>query len=636
MASWVPTLGACCESGGTRFRVWAPSVTTVDLVIERPRAAASTRRLRALGDGSFEATCDDVSAGTRYRYLLDGRGPFPDPASRYQPDGVHGPSLVVDPRPFRWSDQQWEGRALGDVILYELHVGTFTHAGTFASLEAKLPVLADLGVTAIELMPVADWPGRRNWGYDGAALFAPARRYGTPDELRRVVDRAHALGLAVILDVVYNHLGPDGAYWPAFVPAFFSTDHASPWGAGLNFDGPGSPIVREVFIENALHWLSEYHVDGLRLDATHAIVDGSDPPFLAELARRVRASLPGRRVLLIAEDGRNLAALVRPTPDAVYGFDAVWADDFHHQMRRQLAGDRDGYFQDFTGSTADLALTLSRGWFFCGQWSDYHSGPRGTAPDGVPLERFVVCLQNHDQVGNRAFGERLHHQIDLAAYRAASAVLLCMPETPLLFMGQEWGATSPFLYFTDHRGDLGERVTHGRRLEFGRFAAFADEEVRARIPDPQATDTFVRSRLVWRERRRRPHASLLRLYRALIHLRRTEPALHAAPGGRTEVVAPTDDAIAIHRRAAHGREIVLVAQLCSAGVIDLRRLGSIATDDGGPWTVLLTTEEPAFASDPRTPRVISEAGRVLVECFRPSAVILARDPAAFVAREEPH
>jgi maltooligosyltrehalose trehalohydrolase len=537
----------------------------------------------------FAGTFADVSAGDLYAYLLDGEGPLPDPASRFQPQGVHGPSAVVDPRAFAWTDDEWRGVPLQQAVVYELHVGTFSETGTFTGVTERLPYLADLGVTVLELMPVADFPGARNWGYDGVSLYAPSRAYGAPDDLRRLVDAAHRCGLAVVLDVVYNHFGPDGACGPQFSPFYLSTRHHSPWGAAVNLDGEGSGQVREFFIENALHWLHEYHFDGLRLDATHGLIDDSPRHFVAELAARVRASLPHRRVLLIAEDERNLATIVRPPEDGGWGLDAVWADDFHHQAQRLAAGDCDGYYEDFTGTTADLATTIREGWFYQGQFSVHQGKRRGTDPSGVPPCRMVICLQNHDQIGNRPFGRRLSHQIEPALLRALSALLLFIPETPLLFMGQEWAASTRFLFFTDHHVDLGPLVTEGRREEFSRFDAFADPVTRARIPDPQASSTFENSRLVWNERIQAPHAGILELYRALLRLRRTEPALQHS--NRFEVTALDDASLAVLR--ASGRD-VLVLVLCTAPSRRVDLTGWQAVPANRKWEIVLTTEQSQF------------------------------------------
>jgi maltooligosyltrehalose trehalohydrolase len=577
--------------------------------------------LTPMDEGIFTLTYHGASSGDLYEYQLDGKGPFPDPASRYQPRGVHGPSAIVDPRSFAWSDQGWKGVPLERAIIYELHVGTFTDAGTFEGVTERLPYLANLGVTVLELMPIADFPGARNWGYDGASLFAPSRAYGTPDELRRLVDTAHRLGLAVILDVVYNHFGPDGAYACVFSPLYFSTRHRSPWGAAVNFDGQGSRQVREFLIENALHWLHEYHLDGLRLDATHALIDDSPRYFAAELTARARASLPGRQLLLIAEDERNLAAIVRAPEDGGWGLDAVWADDFHHQVRRMAAGDRDGYFEDFGGRTEDLAATIRQGWFYTGQFSAHHARPRGTDPSGLSLDRMVFCIQNHDQIGNRPFGTRLNHQMEPALFRALSALLLFVPETPLLFMGQEWAATTPFLFFTDHHAELGELVTKGRRAEFSRFDTFADPVMQARIPDPQALSTFTDSRLRWDEIADAPHAGILELYRTMLKLRRTEPALQS--GRDLQVTAFDNASLGVLRR--RGDEALLLVLCAEApGRIDLRRWAPARNYP--TWQIVLSTEDGRFA-DPYDPApapvgsIVSERSTPLL-FSRPASVVL--------------
>ena len=626
---FVPTLGANTLQEGTRFRVWAPGAASVRVVLEggpgQPDGAVAAEHPMARGaDGYHDLVLAQAGPGTRYRYRVDGQGPFPDPASRWQPLGVHGPSQVVEWRDFQWTDAGWPGVPLEQTVLYELHVGTFTPEGTFAAAAARLPYLADLGVTAVELMPVADFPGARNWGYDGVAPFAPARCYGSPDDLRRLVDAAHALGLAVHLDVVYNHLGPDGAYQSTFSGAYYSPSHDSPWGAGINFDGPDAGPVRTYVIENALRWVHEYHIDGLRLDATHAITDDSATHVLAELADTVRRSLAGgpRAVLVIAEDSRNLAAMVRPRARGGWGLDGVWADDFHHQVRRALAGDTDGYFADFDGTAAGIAATARQGWFYTGQLSRYAGQPRGTDPAGVPPRCFVFCLQNHDQVGNRAFGDRLHHAVALAAWRAASVLLLVLPETPLLFMGQEWAASAPFLYFTDHEPALGRLVTEGRRREFSRFDAFADPATRGRIPDPQAPATFEASRLDWAERDREPHASTLRLYRRLLHLRRQSPAMRDDDDSWALFDAGAD-AVIVRRGRHRGPALLAAVRLRGAGQVRLDA-PEAAPPAGLAWRTIFTTEDPAHAPDPAPPAV---AGAPAVIRFdRPGAVVFESVP----------
>lgn len=623
-AIWTPSLGAVVNGARTSFQAWAPAAGMVDVVVED---SAATHPLDRRPDGMFGGVLDGLAPGTRYRYRVNGGRAFPDPASRFQPEGVHGPSMTVAPGQFEWSDGGWAGVPLSDLVIYELHVGTFSATGTFAGATARLPAIRDLGVTAVELMPVADFPGSRNWGYDGVSLFAPARCYGTPDDLRSLVNAAHQLGLAVLLDVVYNHLGPDGAYLDQFSPYYFTRRHTSAWGAGINLDGEHSRHVRAFLIENALHWVHEYHFDGLRLDATHAMRDHGPVHFLAALATQVHESCPHRPVHVIAEDDRNLARLVVPADESGWGLDAVWADDFHHQMRRALAGDADGYFRDYSGTSADIAATIRRGWFFTGQYSEHLHAPRGTDPMLVPPARCVVCLQNHDQVGNRALGERLHHQIDLAAYRAASVLLLMLPQTPLLFMGQEWAVTTPFRYFTDHHAELGRLVTEGRRREFRSFAAFANEAARTAIPDPQAADTFLSSRLNWIEREDEPHASIRRLYETVLALRRTRLAAGSATDAHT-AMALDADTIGLRRRTRTGDHLLVVARLRGAAAVDLSGLVPAAS---GSWSAVLTSEDDPFSPQPQPPS-IDDVGTVPVVRFAgPAAVVLhasaTREPA---------
>ncbi|MGE0594084.1 MAG: malto-oligosyltrehalose trehalohydrolase [Vicinamibacterales bacterium] len=641
---WRGTLGALAGPDGVEFRVWAPTTGAVEVVVEREGLAAESRALVRASDGLFSCTWPDLATGTLYRYRLDGDGPLPDPASRSQPHGVHGPSAVVDPA-YAWSDQPWTGLPLESLVIYELHVGTFSAAGTFAGVTEHLPDLQELGITAVELMPVADFPGSRNWGYDGVAPFAPARCYGPPEDLRRLVDTAHGLGLAVILDVVYNHLGPDGAYLSRFSPYYFTDRHPSPWGTGIDPDGPHRARVRQYFIENALHWVHEYHMDGVRLDATHAITDESPRHLLAELTAAVKESAPRRHVHVIAEDDRNLAHLVARRADGGFGLDAVWADDFHHQMRRHLAGDADGYFRDYTGSTADLATTLGRGWFYTGQHSVHSGAARGTDPSGIPLARFVVCLQNHDQIGNRALGDRLHHTVDDAAFRAASVVLLTAPETPLLFMGQEWAASSPFQYFTDHEEPLGRLVSEGRHREFATFTAFATDGPHT-IPDPQARATFDASRLRWDERLAEPHASMRRLHHALLAFRRTHLRSRAAdevptpaggdaghadgttqtadrvagPAVDVVVVALDASTLGLRRTRADGGHVLVVARLDGRGMVTL---APPLLPTGAPaWTCHLTSEDDGFAVAPARPTVSGPAHAPTIQFEGPAAVIL--------------
>lgn len=583
MSAWSLPLGAEPGPDGVRFRVWAPGAERVEVVIYGP-AADAAHALEPEDGGYHSATLPGVAPDARYRYRLDGGDAYPDPASRFQPEGVHGPSQVVDPRAFEWDDRDWPGIRMEDLVVYELHVGTFTPAGTFAAAAERLTEIAALGVTAVEVMPIANFPGARNWGYDGVNLFAPATSYGGADGFKLLVNTAHRLGLGVILDVVYNHLGPEGNYLPAITGGRFFTDrHHTPWGSAVDFDGPESGPVRDLVLCNARYWAEEYHVDGLRLDATHAIIDTSPVHIIREIAESMHSLARPR--LVIAEDERNEVGLILPTDGGGYGLDGVWADDLHHQIRRLTAGDDEGYFAEYEGTVDAVAETLRRGWW------------RGTEdPRDVPPMRFVHCIQNHDQVGNRAMGERLNHEVAPAVYRAVSALLLLSPYTPLLWMGQEWAASSPFLYFTDHPEELGRLVTRGRREEFSGFSAFRDPERRERIPDPQAADTFTRSRLVWEERSGPPHAGVLALYRELLRLRAQEPALRAGGRGTFGVVRLGEGALALRRdgEAQDESGYLLVVDFLGEMRVELGASAATAPPADARWCFQLATEESRF------------------------------------------
>jgi maltooligosyltrehalose trehalohydrolase len=577
-------------AGGTEFTVWAPASGGVEVILRTAHGDAA-HPLAPLGSGWFRGSVAGSAPGDRYRLRLDGGEAMPDPLSRSQPDGVHGDSEVVDVGSFRWTDEAWRGIGSDDLVIYEVHVGTATPDGTFDALIPRLQELADLGVTALELMPVAAFPGMRNWGYDGVYPFAPAHPYGGPRGLQRLVDAAHGAGLAVILDVVYNHFGPEGNYFPVVTGGrIFTERHHTPWGAAVNYDDDGSAGVRAMVLANVVEWVRDYHIDGLRLDATHAIVDTSEPHILEEIARSAREAAD-RSVVIIAEDERNERRLVLPLPDGL-GLDAVWADDFHHAVRRLLAGDRDGYYAAYEGVADELARTLELGWLYQGEVYSPTREARGTPAADIPPRCFVHCIQNHDQVGNRAMGERLHHQIGGDAYRAVSALLLLSPYTPLLWMGQDWAATTPFLYFTDHAEELGRLVTRGRRDEFRHFAAFSDPALRAQIPDPQAESTFHKSRLDWSERGREPHAGVHRLYRALLHLRRRHPALRVRSRDAWDVATLSDGALALRRRGA-GEDLLLVANLRGSLDVQLEENG-VTSPPRSPWEAVLSTNEERF------------------------------------------
>jgi maltooligosyltrehalose trehalohydrolase len=607
--------------GGIRFRVSAPAARELTLVIY-DGIARGEYPLPRDQEGTFDLIVDRAAAGNRYAYRLDDGETRPDPASRFQPEGVHGPSEIIDPSGFRWTDSAWRGRPAVDRIVYELHIGTFSPAGTFAGAEARLEAVRDLGASTIEIMPVADFAGDRNWGYDGVCLYAPSRAYGRPDDLRRLVDRAHHLGIDVILDVVYNHLGPEGAYLPAFNHEYFTGREETPWGCGVNLAGPGSAMVRRFILDNARHWVAEYHVDGLRLDATHALVEDDTGAMIREIAAAIRP-VTDRPIIVHAEDHRNLAAMVEDEARGGWGLDGVWADDFHHVVRRLLAGDRAGYYSDFEGTVDELIRTIQQGWLYTGQRSRHLGALRGTDPSAVPMYRFIVCLQNHDQIGNRAFGDRLHHRVPPEAWRAASALLLMTPMTPLLFMGQEWAASTPFLYFTDLDWSFGQHVTEGRRREFAHFPEFSEEQSRQSIPDPQALATFEDSRLKWDERTQPHHRAVLELYRALIALRLDHPQVLGAAAETSGHAVALDHATVAMRRSDGDDVFWIVTRLIGGGTVDLSSAVEEAGDLDGGWDVVLTTEDPLFALNP-IPLDVDEGGGPRIRFARAGAVIIRK------------
>jgi maltooligosyltrehalose trehalohydrolase len=566
--------------GSTRFSVWAPKARLVEVALTRDGMAESHPLVRE-PDGVHSATVRRVPAGSDYSYRLDGGPDRPDPVSRWRPEGVHGPTRVVDPAAFQWSDAGWRGLETADLAIYELHVGAFTAAGTFDGVIERVPALRELGVTALEIMPVAEFPGGRNWGYDGVSLYAVQSTYGGPNGLKRLVDAAHRAGLAVLLDVVYNHLGPEGNYLGEFGP-YFSDRHRTAWGQGFNLDGPDSDEVRRYLVDNAVYWVTEYHLDGLRLDAADRIVDLSPAHVAEEIgeAVHVQGKALGRRTLVIAEIDANDPRWVRGTDVGGYGLDAHWSDDFHHAVHVALTGEGTGYYADFADPGA-VAKALAERYVNDGRYSAYRRRSHGRPAVDVPADRFVVCIQNHDQTGNRARGERLAALVSPAALRLAATILLLSPYVPLLFMGEEHGETNPFLYFVSH-GDaaLVEAVREGRRREFATFAWAGD------VPDPQAEDTFEMSRPDW-ERSGSPAGARLRaLYRDLLRLRRSEAALRP---GAAEVRVRDDEAarwVAV-RYEREGQVLEGIFNFSSdARVLPL--------DEALRWVVVLSSDAPGY------------------------------------------
>lgn len=517
-AAYQQRLGATAMGDNScHLLVWAPRVKSLEVSI----CSSEPRRvpMEAVGCGYFSAVVEGIAAGTRYRYRLDQEKERPDPASRYQPQGVHGPSEIVD-RDFGWTDFSWKGLSLEKYVLYELHVGAFSSQGTFEAIIPRLPSLGELGITAIELMPVAQFPGDRNWGYDAVFPYAVQVSYGGSAALKNLVNECHRHGIAVVLDVVYNHLGPEGNYLADFGP-YFTDTHQTPWGDAINFDKAESDEVRRYFIENALEWITDYHVDALRLDAVHAIRDGSTRTFLGQLSQAVhdRAKQLDRKIYLIAESHENDARLISGLELGGAGCDAVWNDDFHHSLHVVLTGEQNGYYEDFH-SVEDLAKCYRDGFLYSGQYARFWRKHRGNSSEHIPAERFLVYAQNHDQVGNRAEGERLTHGLSFEHLKIAAGAILLSANIPLLFMGEEYGELAPFQYFVSHSDpQLVEAVRRGRREEFRRFAWEGE------IPDPQSEETFLRSKLRWNLQAGGQHQILRRFYRQLLGLRRDVPAL---------------------------------------------------------------------------------------------------------------
>jgi maltooligosyltrehalose trehalohydrolase len=601
--------GAELLERGVRFRLWAPGASRVDLMLEtggRVRAID----MQALPEGWFEVVTEDAQAGSRYRFRIDGKLQVADPASRFNPEDAQGPSMVIDPCAFAWHDESWRARPWHEAVLYELHVGTFTAAGTFAGVEQRLDYLVELGVTVIELMPIADFPGARGWGYDGVLPYAPEAAYGTPEELKSLIAAAHRAGLAVMLDVVYNHFGPEGNYLHQYAPGFFTDRHHTPWGAAINFDGPGSATVRSFFIHNALYWLEEYRFDGLRFDAVHAVVDDSEPHIFKELACTLRAG-PGseRPIYLVLENNAN-AARYLGAPAQASTHDAQWNDDVHHCLHVILTGETDGYYADYAERPHELLCrSLAQGFAYQGEVSHYQGGKvRGEGSSHLPPTAFVCFLQNHDQIGNRAHGERMASLLLSRASRlAAAALLLLAPAPPMLFMGEEWGALEPFAYFCDMSAELTVKIRAGRRQEFARFGKFA---AATGLPDPAAVETFQAAKLDWSKLSEPAHAFWLEQYRRLLAIRHRDiaPLIPDIRAGNCTRLAQ-NGAFAVAWSLSEGSVLHLIANLTAAAVPGVDRAagrvlfathpdirGATSNNERPPWSVTWLLERERVGS----------------------------------------
>ena len=587
--TWQMTLGAQVEPVGVRFRVWAPKRARVDVVLEDD--GRSFPLLKDEG-GYFSGLVPMAMAGMRYRYRLDNGEAYPDPCSRYQPEGPHGPSLIVDASAYEWRTPRWPGVRMPGQVIYELHVGTFTPEGTLDALIGQLDELKACGVTLIELMPLAEFPGRWNWGYDGVALFAPAHVYGDPNALRRFVDAAHARGLGVILDVVYNHFGPDGNYLPVYSDQYLTDRHPNEWGQAINYDGPGSQGVRDFVLQNACYWITEFRLDGLRLDAVHAIYDDSPMHVLAELSQKTRASAGERSIVLIAECESQLINTVRPIEEGGWGLDGIWSDDFHHICRVAATGRSEAYYADYRGTAQELLSVVKRGFVFQGQRHDWQKKPRGTVVRNEPAAAFVFYLQNHDQVANHLHGDRIHGMVSPARYRALVALMLLAPETPMLFMGQEFAASNPFLFFADHHSDLAAKVYEGRKKFLSEFPEYATPEAQDAVPDPADESTFQQSRLDLSERKR--HQAAYLLHQDLLRLRREDRVLVRQDRGTLDGAVLGTQALVLRYGTSMEDQRLLVVNLGG----DLHYVPApeplLAPVEGGSWILQWSSEHPRY------------------------------------------
>ncbi len=607
-------LGATWLGGGrTSFLLWAPRAKKVDLQLAVPgQPSVETVAMEPLPRGYFYVVAD-ATPGARYRYRLDSEKERPDPASRFQPEGVHGPSEVVDTR-FDWSDAGWRGIPLEAYVFYELHVPTFTPPGTLDAIIPRLAILKDLGITAIEIMPVQEYPGIRNWGYDGTYPNTVHHSYGGPAALKRLVNACHQQGLAVVLDVVYNHLGPEGNYFGDFAP-YFTANYQTPWGNALNFDGAGSDEVRRYFLVNALQWVDEFHIDALRLDAVHAIVDPSARPFLHQLADAVheRARRLDREVHLIAESDRNDSNVIRPAQEGGWEMDGSWNDDFHHALHVALTGERLGYFVDFSG-IEDVARCLREGYVFSGQYSKYRQRSHGNSSKGIPGKRLVVCAQNHDQVGNRMIGDRLSKTLTFERLKLGAAAVLLSPFLPLLFMGEEYGETAPFSYFVSH-GDpqLIEAVRKGRTAELQAF------HWGGRVPDPESEDTFRASKLNWELQEKDWHRLLWEFHRELLRMRREIPALASLDLEAVDATVLPNERTMMMRRGSKGARAIAVFQFG-----EQPEEVSIEIPPGR-WQRVLDSATPRWGSaGSKIPEVLESPGKMHLG-LQPSSVLVVRE-----------
>lgn len=611
--------------GGVHFRVWAPDCKQAAVVIEgqsdKGHSTPVTIELQQEEKGYFSGFVKEASAGTLYRFKLNGKDElYPDPASRFQPEGPHGPSQVIDPSTFKWMDQNWKGVKLEGRVLYEMHVGTFTQQGTWLSAKRELLELADLGATIIEMMPVSEFPGQFGWGYDGVNIFAPTHLYGNPDDLRSFIDHAHAVGIAVILDVVYNHFGPDGNYLPSFTKHYFTKHYITEWGDAINFDDEGSEGVREFILSNAAYWVEEFHFDGLRLDATQVIFDNSDDHILKEIKQVVDKKAGGRSTYVIAENEPQHSVLVRPVEEGGYGLDALWNDDFHHTALVRLTGRSDAYYKDYLGSPQEFISTFKYGYLYQGQWYLWQQKKRGQTNFHLNPACFVNFIQNHDQIANSAHGFRIHQLTDPGNYRAMTALFILAPSTPMLFQGQEFAASTPFYYFADHKPELSELVFKGRKEFFQQFACIAVPEIQAGIPIPSNPETFNKCKLNFTERHL--HAADYNLHRDLLRLRRQDLVFNTPRRGGLDGAVLRHDALVLRFFGTDGDARLLIVNFGVDFTLSPAPEPLLAPPEGTEWIRLWSSEDPCYSGGGTPPLSTDSHWKVLGH----SAVVLIPKP----------
>ena len=582
------------RSGGVHFRVWAPGRKRVEVLLEsigsgKPPVSYNLERDDA---GYFSGLLSDAATNMVYRYCLDGNNAYPDPASRFQPEGPHGSSQIIDPGGFDWTDANWRGIQLAGQVIYEMHIGTFTREGTWNAATRELEKLAELGITALEIMPVADFSGGFGWGYDGVDLYAPTRLYGTPDDFRKFVDRAHGMGLAVLLDVVYNHFGPDGAYFKEFSEDYFTDRYENEWGMAINFDGKNSAPVREFIIANAGYWISEFHLDGLRLDATQQIFDSTSPHVLAEITRCARRAAPQRAIVIIAENEPQDVKLVRPVEQGGYGMDGLWNDDFHHSAIVAVTGRNEAYYTDYRGTPQELVSALKWGYLYQGQHYSWQKQRRGTPAFGISPATFIAYIQNHDQVANSAWGLRLDRLTSPGRYRAITALLLLGPATPMLFQGQEFASSSPFLFFADHSDELARAVRKGRAEFLAQFPSLATPEMQRLVPDSADRATFEKCKLDVNERE--AHVEAYTLHGDLLRLRRRDPVFSKLRAGSLDGAILASEAFLIRWFDDEEGDRLLVVNLGADLHLSIAPEPLLAPPERRRWDILWSSESPKY------------------------------------------